>query len=125
MQFILTGFTQDIGFRVFGFEGISADRIRTAFAVRTDLALIRRYGIRIQELPLLCRSLLERREDSSDERTLTFTEEDMVRHARDRAAAARLTAAQKKSPARRPATENLGAAWRGPQQREDSAGELK
>ena len=61
MQFVLTGFTQDLGFRVFAFEGIGADRIRTKFTVKAELALIRNYGIRIQELPLLCRGLLDRR----------------------------------------------------------------
>ncbi|MEP6961669.1 MAG: hypothetical protein ABI995_06315, partial [Acidobacteriota bacterium] len=81
MQFILTGFTQDIGFRVFAFEGIGADRSRTAFTVRTDLALIRRYGIRVQELPLLCRSLLEHRDEAEPGRAITFTEEGMRVHA--------------------------------------------
>ena len=116
MQFILTGFTQDIGFRVFAFEGISPERTRTSFTVRADLALIKGYGIRIQELPLLCRSLLERREAEGETRGLTFTEEDMVLFAKDRANTARLAAAHKKSPPRKPSTENLGAAWRGPQQ---------
>lgn len=51
MQFILTGFTPDTGFRVFAFQGIGTDRTRTDFTVRTDLSLIRRYGIRMQELP--------------------------------------------------------------------------
>jgi len=115
MQFVLTGFTQDVGFRVFAFEGIAPDRMRTAFTVRTDLALIKRHGIRIQELPLLCRSLLERSEGEGETRGLTFTEEDMATHAKDRADAARHTASQKKNPPRRPASENLGAAWRGPQ----------
>lgn len=57
MQYILSGFTQDMGFRVFRFEGVAVDRprTRTVFTVRADLALIRRYGIQIQELPLLCR----------------------------------------------------------------------
>jgi hypothetical protein len=113
MQFTLTGFTHDMGFRVFAFEGIGEDRIRTKFTVRADLALIRRYGIRVQELPLLCRSLLTQREDAEEARTLTFTEEDMRVHERGCAAAA----AQKKRPPRKPATENLGAAWRGPQPR--------
>lgn len=113
MHFILTGFTQDSGFRVFAFEGISAERVRTSHTVRTDLGLIQRYAIRIQELPLLCRSLLERHEAAGDAGPLTFTEEDMVLHARD-CAAARLTASQRKSP-RKPASQNLGSAWRGPQ----------
>ena len=41
MQFVLTGFTQDLGCRVFAFEGIAVDRMRTPFTVRADLALIR------------------------------------------------------------------------------------
>jgi hypothetical protein len=87
MQFILTGFTQDLGCRVFAFEGIALDRIRTAFTVRADLALIRRYGIQIQELPLLCRTLLERRDEASEAQALTFTEEEMRTCATARAAA--------------------------------------
>jgi hypothetical protein len=94
MQFILRGFTQDTGFRVFAFEGIAGDRSRTEFTVRTDLALIRRYGIRVQELPLLCRGLLEQRDESGPERTMTFTEDGMRQHA-DTCAAER-DAAQKK-----------------------------
>ena len=42
MQFILTGFTQDMGFRVFAFERLADDRTRTKCSVRADLALIRR-----------------------------------------------------------------------------------
>jgi hypothetical protein len=79
MQFILKGFIPETGFRVFTFEGIADDRTRTEFKVRTDLSLIRRYGIRVQDLPLLCRGLLERHGES--ERTLTFTEKEMSTHA--------------------------------------------
>lgn len=100
MHFILIGFSQDTGFRVFAFEGIAEDRTRTGFTVRTDLALIRRYGIRVQELPLLCRGLLERREDSWQERTLTFTEEEMRLHANT--CAEKQNAAEKRKAARRP-----------------------
>ena len=67
MQFILTGFTQDKEFRVFAFEGIAADRVRTPFTVRADLSLSRTYGIRLQELPLMCRAILEHREEGSEE----------------------------------------------------------
>jgi len=101
MQFVLTGFTQETGFRVFAFEGIAADRTRTAFTVKTDLDLSRRYGIRVQELPLLCRGLLEQREMSQDDcggqrNTMTFTEEGMRLHA-DNCAAARDAAKRRKS----------------------------
>ena len=81
MHFILTGFTQDLGFRVFSFEKVEETRARSIYTVRADLALSRRYDIRMQELPLLCRLLLERCDTTSDLRTLTLTEEDMSHHA--------------------------------------------
>jgi len=121
MQFILTGFTQDTGFRVFAFEGVVVGQIRTVFTVRADLALSRRYGIAMQELPLLCRSLLDRQGESGEPQletgenhTLTFTEEEMRACADKRAADRALAALRKKAP-RRPVVENAGAAWRGPQ----------
>ena len=113
MQFVLTTFTQDMGFRVFAFERIDDDRIRTTCSVRVDLALIRTYGIRMQELPLLCRSLLERRDAASLTHVLTFTEEDMSVYSKD-CASAREAAAQKRKPPRRPPSENTGSAWRVP-----------
>jgi hypothetical protein len=113
VQFILTGFTQDRGFRVFAFEGIAADRGRVAFTVRADLDLSRRYGIRLQELPLMCRGLLEHREEGEEQHALTFTEDAMRTHASDSAAARSLAALKRKS-SRKPANENNGAAWRSP-----------
>jgi hypothetical protein len=112
MQFILTGFTQDLAFRVFSFERMGLDRIRTKFVVKADLALVRRYGIPVQELPLLCRNLLQQLDEGLETRTLTFTEDNMSVFAKDRAAA-KSAAAQKRKPPRRPPSENVGAAWRG------------
>lgn len=119
MQFILTGFTQDTGFRVFAFEGVAIGQIRTVFTVRADLALSRRYGIAMQELPLLCRSLLDRQDEGAEhavteQHALTFTEEQM-RACADKRAADRALAALKRKAPRRPVVENAGAAWRGPQ----------
>lgn len=114
LQFVLTGFSQDLAFRVFAFERMGLDRVRTKYVVRADLALVRRYGIQVQELPLLCRNLLDRCDDAEESRTFTFTEDDMCLHAKDRATA-REIAAQKRRPPRRPASENIGAAWRGHQ----------
>ena len=113
MRFILTGFTQELGFRVFAFERIGEDRIRTRCTVRADLALTRRYGIRLQELPLMCRGILERSEDSYQTAAMTFTEEEMRSCANERAAA-KEGAANKRKP-HRPSGENGGAAWQGPQ----------
>jgi hypothetical protein len=114
MQYILTGFSQDMGFRVFTFERIGDDRLRTKFTVKADLSLIRRYGIRLQELPLMCRGLLDRRTEGEDLRSLIFTEDEMGIYAKN-CTAAREAAAQKRKPPRRPPSENIGAAWRGPQ----------
>src|SRR5579871_4281537 len=89
MQFTLTGFTQDTGCRVFAYEGTGEDRVRMRFTVRADLALSRKYGIRLQELPLMCLAILERSsvidetsaEPAVPQRALTFTEEAMIQYA--------------------------------------------
>jgi hypothetical protein len=114
MQFNLMGFSQDVGVRVFSFERVEADRTRTPCTVRADLALIRGYGIRIQDLPLLCRGLLERHDEGTQPGTLTFTENEMRIHAIN-CVAARDAAALKRKSSRRTHSDNIGAAWRGPQ----------
>jgi len=110
MQYVLTGFTHDVGFRVFAFQGIGEDRVRTDYSVRADLALSRKYGIRVQELPLLCRRILEQHDESDSQRAFTYTEAAMRLRADFCAAEA---AAQKRKSPRRPANQNPGAAWRG------------
>lgn len=112
MQYILTGFTHDMGFRVFAFEGIGEDRERTKYQVRADLALTHRYGIRQQELPLLCRGVLERRNEDENQQTFTYTETDMRSNAE--LCALRAADVPKRKAPRRPVSENVGAAWRGP-----------
>jgi hypothetical protein len=116
MAYILTGFTQQLGFRVFAFARVELATLRTEHTVRADLSLTRKYGIQMQELPLLCRVLLERRDESGRASAVTFTEEDMSACAKERTAAKEL-AASKRRPPRRPSGENLGAAWRNPQMR--------
>ena len=115
MQFILTGFTQDTGFRVFAFEGVAVGQIRTVFTVRADLALSRRYGIAMQELPLLCKRLVEAQADptkpESKEDTLMFSERDMLGYASNRSAA-ELAAEVKKRARRMPSSNRVGMAWR-------------
>lgn len=109
LRFILTGFTQDVGFRVFAFERVADDRTRTACTVRADLAMSRSFGIQMQELPLLCRGLLEKRNDGGEEGALTFTEDEMRLYMVDRRAA-RDAAAKKRKPPRLPADDSAGAA---------------
>jgi len=100
MQFLLTGFSDDVGTRVFAFQGVAADRTKSAFSVRADIALIRKYGIRVQELPLLCRGILELRNEGEQTHAVVFTEEDMRVHSVN--AAAEREAAQRKKPRRPP-----------------------
>lgn len=87
MQFVLKGFSQVREFRVFAFDAVAPDWTRTAYTVRTNLDLTRRYGIPLQELPLLCRAVLERLTGAGPLREFTFTEEDMRLRAAARAAA--------------------------------------
>ena len=74
-SFVLTGFSHDLGFRVFEFDCVEA-RPRTHYTVRADLTLVRKYGIHIQELPLLCRKLLDASEAPGP--SLTVSEADMI-----------------------------------------------
>src|ERR1700742_791539 len=101
MDYLLNGFTSDLGFRVFRFEGIEADKRRTEFSVRADLALIKGFGIRIQELPLLCRRLLETRDEAVAGRPLTFTREHMRLHS-EVCVEARAQAGRRRTSLRRP-----------------------
>src|SRR6185437_2517443 len=86
--------------RVFAFEGSTPDRTKTKFSVKTDLALVRRYGIRVQELPLLCRGLLDRRDEDDQQHTFVFTEKEMCLYANE-CAREREAALQKRKPPRR------------------------
>ena len=93
-QFLLTGFTQAAGIRTYAFEG-RVDTRRIDYRVDVDLALIPRYGIRIQDLPLLCRELLQQRAQPDELSAVVFTEQRMRSHA-EKLAMARLEAEQKK-----------------------------
>lgn len=108
MEFLLTGFTHEKDCRIYAFECIGADRVWSKCTVRADLGLARKYGIALQELPLLCRGLLDHRGDDVSE--LIFTEDAIRNLASDRAAA-KAAIPKRKAPVRA-AGEQLGAAWR-------------
>jgi hypothetical protein len=77
--------------------------------VSADLNLIRKYRIPLQELPLLCRRLLEGHQGIE---MIAFAEPDMVRYVSERAAAQ--TALMEKRKAHFPKASNRsGQAWRG------------
>lgn len=111
MEFVLQGFNQVVGMRVFAFEGIEANHQRTPFTVSADLSLALRYGIRLQELPLLCRGVLERRHDGGKARAFAYTEDDMRIYAG--AVAAQREAARQRRPPRHNISNLVGGAWRG------------
>lgn len=112
MEYTLAGFTHDLNRRIFEFVGTNDEKQRSAYRVTADLALISRYGIRVQELPLLCRGVLDRRDAGDERHAFTFTEADMSSHAELRVA--RAAEAEKKKPQRRPVSTHVGTAWRQP-----------
>lgn len=112
MQFVFSGFKQTVNVRQFAYTGIGEDRSRTGFIVTADLDLLRKYQISLQDAPLLCLRLLENIEDAARQRTLIFTEDDMIKLSRTRAAD-REAAAQKRKHPKPPTDPNrLGEAWR-------------
>lgn len=112
MEFIFAGFHQDNNIRQFDYYVMTSPRTRTVFTVRADLALIRKYEIPFQELPLLCRRILEDRAEGGITGAVTFTEDHMRAYATSRKAA-REHAAQHRKPFRKSSSARIGAAWRG------------
>ena len=94
LQFFLAGFKQTAGLRIYTFQGrVEARRID--YTVEVDLALIPGYGIRIQDLPLLCRELLEQRAQPDESNSFVLTEQRMQSHA-EQLSVARHDAEQRK-----------------------------
>ncbi|HJT88430.1 MAG TPA: hypothetical protein VJ732_11250 [Bryobacteraceae bacterium] len=112
MEFILTGFSQAGGIRRYAFRGTAAGASQE-FTVETDVGLLRRYGIALQELPLLCRRLLERDAAGQETHILTFSEDLMREHA-DHCEAVQRAALEKRKSHRKPNPSRLGQHWRGP-----------
>jgi hypothetical protein len=98
MEFVLAGFRQDNNIRRYLFQGVGVDRKGTEFTVGADLVLVRKYRIPLQELPLLCRHVLEGY-GSGQTRALMFSETDMIGYATRRTA--ELDAAEQKRRAHR------------------------
>ena len=94
-QFLLTGFTQTAGIRSYAFER-KGDALKVGYTVEVNLALIPGYGIRIQDLPLLCRDVLLQREQPDGTGASTLTEQKMRSHAEELAAARAVAAEHRK-----------------------------
>jgi hypothetical protein len=108
-QFLLSGFTQTASIRIYAFEG-RLDAARVDCTVEVDLALIPRYGIRIQDLPLLCRGLLQQGGWPDEMHAVVFTEQQMRSHV-ETLAMARVEAEHKKKP-RHLASADAATDWR-------------
>ena len=113
VQFIFTGFRQDAGVRVFAFEDTGKEKTGIVYSVRADLGIARRYGIATQELPLLCRGVLERLGKTDDHQVLNYTEDEMCLHASNCKNARLESLLRKKSKFRPPSAINR-IGWRAP-----------
>lgn len=111
MEYVFTGFRQVNLTRHYGFQGVAADRSRKQFTVGTDVTLLRKYAIALQDVPLLCRRFLEERDTADETRALTLTEDQMRRYADNRAALIELNARKRKQH-RGPVSSKVGQAWR-------------
>ena len=111
MEYVLTGFEQNQNIRLFAFDGIDDVYVRTRFTVGVDISLIRKYAISLQELPLLCRDLLEGQAAASPDRKFTYSEADMVGFT-NRRAAAQQAAAEERKVHRKPPSSRVSEAWR-------------
>jgi hypothetical protein len=112
MEYTLTGFRQDGNIRMFVFQGVTPDRRKAIFVVGADITLISKHAIPIQELPLLCRRLLEDRGEDADRTRLMFTEKHMLDYVTRKAAAQQASDQRRKPHRRPPRTTPLGQAWR-------------
>lgn len=100
MRFALTDFFQDGIYRVFAFQKLPQAEGTDRYWVKADMTQARRYGISLQELPLLCRAALEVYDGT--EHAITFTAREMMLVADERANAA-LSRTRKSTPFRRAA----------------------
>ncbi|HLH40193.1 MAG TPA: hypothetical protein VKX39_13675 [Bryobacteraceae bacterium] len=98
-SFVLSGFSHDLGFRIFEFDCLENGKVRTRHTVRADLMLVRKHGIHVQELPLLCRKVLDDCQEWDRSGSMTLSEAEMMACAEREAARSR---SSKRRPPRRP-----------------------
>ena len=100
-DFIMTGFHQTDGIRYYVYQAQRPDGSLSESTVDADVKLLRKHGIALQELPLLCRRLLEKQDTHDALRSVTFTE-DLMKEQADHRAALKQAAQDKKKTYRRP-----------------------
>lgn len=101
-DFMLTEFHELHGIRYYVYLGQHDDGLLSEFTVDADVKLLRKHGIALQELPLLCRRLLEKQNPDSCLKAVTFTE-DLMKEQADQRAVLKRAAQEKKRAYHRPA----------------------
>lgn len=110
-EFVLSGFHEEAGIRYYLFQRPDDGGASIEFTVDADVALLRKYGIVLQELPLLCRHLLEKQDAGSPARAVTFSE-DLMKEQADHRAAVKQAAQLKKKVYHRRTPNPLGQDFR-------------
>jgi len=95
MSLILLGFSQEAEIRHFAFERVAADGTRTGCIVHADLPMARRFNVKIQDLPLICRRVLAAHTEDQRE-SVVVTADEMRSHAEGVAASTALGRAGKR-----------------------------
>lgn len=88
MKLLYMGFAhKTTGIRQYSFQGMISDGTRKGFFVTTEVALLTKHHIQIQEVPMMCLRLLESATEAQPQLELfILTEADMLAHIRDKAA---------------------------------------
>jgi|SRR5579871_2461317 len=100
-ELILTGFRQANGIRSYMYQCQHEDGSSSEFTVDAEVNLLQKHGIGLQELPLLCRRVLEKQNSDVLLRTVTFTE-DLMKEQADQRTALKQAAQNKRKPHRKP-----------------------
>ncbi|MEI9813637.1 MAG: hypothetical protein WDO18_13755 [Acidobacteriota bacterium] len=108
MTFAFTGFFQDGIYRVFAFETLPREQGLGKYWVKADLTLVRKHNIQVQELPLLCRAVLESRAEADGQHTVTYSAAEMTLHMNARASAEENRKGRRKPPPPRRVAAVLG-----------------
>jgi hypothetical protein len=115
MKLLYMGFAHETtGIRQYIFQGLISGGTRKGFSVTTDVALLTKHHIQIQEVPMMCLRLLESATEAQPQlEFFVLTEADMLAHISAKAAAKEQAASKRmKGSLSRESPEALGVAPR-------------
>jgi hypothetical protein len=83
MKYLYMGFAhKTTDSRQYNFQGLVSAGIRKGLVVTTDVALLTKHRIQIQEVPMMCLRLLESADEANPQADFVLTEADMLAHIR-------------------------------------------